>query len=372
MKLLLALLCLVALSVRGADIKISNLPETTTFTTSDVLPIVHGGATKKIAAGNLLTNLASNASLVFTNISGVIQPSPGQVTNTFQFVSGLADASTNQSVVIDNAVPWTGGKPLRIKNAGVETLYFRNFSAAGSAWKITRTNALGDYAEFSVAVDGGIGATLIDGFNSSDNFTLDESMMELQYSSSTRRLRIGGTSDGYTNYYHGDLLSTGASWDNNSIVAATIAPFADATTTPYRFGTSIPHSSGNLQEWGNDDAANITNKVWITWDGELHAKDFVMEASALKTSTTAGHSGAFAAYDEDDLTYRTFATLQNGTVPSLVITPPSGGTVTLDATTFKAGGSSGITQTNILGIPGVLTNTTIIKAGLIISSVTVP
>jgi hypothetical protein len=115
--------------------------------------------------------------------------------------------------------------------------------------------------------------------------------------------------------------------------------------------------------------------MWLEWDGTLHAKDFVPTASAFRTEDTSGASFVISAHDDDiagAAGRKTFATLQNGSIPSLLIAPPSGGTVTVDATTYKAGGTSGLTQTNILAIVGVLTNTTIYKAGLVISSITVP
>jgi hypothetical protein len=51
---------------------------------------------------------------------------------------------------------------------------------------------------------------------------------------------------------------------------------------------------------------------------------------ALKTTTTTAHTAVLQAYDVDDATYRTFATLTNGNTPSFAITAPAGGTVAIN------------------------------------------
>jgi hypothetical protein len=170
---------------------------------------------------------------------------------------------------------------------------------------------------------------------------------------------------------NGDVGAT-LSYEDASIgTITTFNPTAAASVTPNILGTTLTHSSGNLLAVQN----NLTNKMWLEFDGTLHAKDFVPTSSAFRTEDTSGASFVISAHDDDiagEAGRKTFATLQNGSIPSLLIAPPSGGTVTIDATTYKAGGTSGLTQTNILAIVGVLTNTSIYKAGLLISSVTVP
>lgn len=65
---------------------------------------------------------------------------------------------------------------------------------------------------------------------------------------------------------------------------------------------------------------------------------------ALRTGTTDADTALLQAYDVDGTAYKTFATLTNGNTPSLSIVPPSGGTITLQATTFKSSdGTSGAT-----------------------------
>lgn len=64
----------------------------------------------------------------------------------------------------------------------------------------------------------------------------------------------------------------------------------------------------------------------------------------LSPDTTNAHTLLVQGYDVDGTAYKTFATVTNGNTPDLTVAPPSGGTVTLQATTFKSSdGTSGAT-----------------------------
>jgi hypothetical protein len=60
----------------------------------------------------------------------------------------------------------------------------------------------------------------------------------------------------------------------------------------------------------------------------------------ITTDGTTAHTLTFQAYDVDGTAFKTFATLTNANTPSFVITPPSGGTVTLNATTLQQAGNT--------------------------------
>jgi hypothetical protein len=61
---------------------------------------------------------------------------------------------------------------------------------------------------------------------------------------------------------------------------------------------------------------------------------------AITTDGTTAHTLTFQAYDVDGAAFKTFATLTNANTPTFVITPPSGGTVTVNATTLQQAGST--------------------------------
>jgi len=87
---------------------------------------------------------------------------------------------------------------------------------------------------------------------------------------------------------------------------------------------------------------------------------------ALKTDTTTAHTAVIQAYDVDGAAYSTFATLTNGNTPDFSIIPPSGGTITLQATTYKSSdGSSGIAASITTG--DLVGKTAVFKDGLLVS-----
>lgn len=88
----------------------------------------------------------------------------------------------------------------------------------------------------------------------------------------------------------------------------------------------------------------------------------MVTGKAVRTDTTNAHTALLQAYDVDGTAYKTFATLTNGNTPDLTIGPPAGGTVTVQASTFKSSdGSSGASST---GAYTVITSITV-KNGLI-------
>lgn len=96
--------------------------------------------------------------------------------------------------------------------------------------------------------------------------------------------------------------------------------------------------------------------------GLLTGIDATVPDFALTTSAGNGDFIVFRAHDVDDAVDRIFATLTSGNTPDFSIVPPSGGTVTLQATTFKsADGSTGATGS------GTVISAITVKNGLITS-----
>lgn len=80
----------------------------------------------------------------------------------------------------------------------------------------------------------------------------------------------------------------------------------------------------------------------------------VANGKAIKTDTTTAHTLVLKAYDVDGTAYKTFLTLTNGNTPSMAITAPSGGAITIDgasigATTVGTGAFSTLTATTPIG-----------------------
>lgn len=76
---------------------------------------------------------------------------------------------------------------------------------------------------------------------------------------------------------------------------------------------------------------------------DVHAANFVMESSALRTDTTDAHTGAVQGYDVNDATYRSILSWTNGNAVAAALATPSGGTLAIDATSYKIGGVTPIT-----------------------------
>jgi hypothetical protein len=348
--------------------------------------ITLSGKTNQIGdSGTALTYNGSplgGGSALWSSSGGVLEPSPA--VNLLRVESQLANNATNVALVVDTLNPWTGGFPLIVRNNGTNIFKVRaptgNLVVGANSADIWGASFAGQVFEAFY-----------------DESKGDPSAMEMSFGATP----AGNTSDGglfdfYINHqgtiFEADGGDGGATRFQIDIDAGPLTvlqhvyvdgkvegvktfwlnPGKAYVNDHYLWGTSTNVTSNGLHtRW----ATNGTDIGWLEVDGTLHAKDFVPTGSAFRTEDTSGASFVISAHDDDiagAAGRKTFATLQNASVPSLTIAPPSGGTVSVDATTYKAGGASGLTQTNILAIVGVLTNTSIYKAGLLISSVTVP
>lgn len=80
-------------------------------------------------------------------------------------------------------------------------------------------------------------------------------------------------------------------------------------------------------------------------------------AGAIQTAQSSGYTTLFQAYDVDNTTYRTFATLTAGNTPTFDISAPSGGTVTMNptsigATTAGSGAFTSLTASGAFSLTG--------------------
>lgn len=91
---------------------------------------------------------------------------------------------------------------------------------------------------------------------------------------------------------------------------------------------------------------NTTGNVYAGSTGawkDVHAANFVMESSALRTDTTDAHTGAIQGYDVDNTTYRNILSWTNGNAVAATLATPTGGSLLVDADSYKVGGVSGVT-----------------------------
>lgn len=127
-------------------------------------------------------------------------------------------------------------------------------------------------------------------------------------------------------------------------------------------GPGTDHDGGDIYIIpGAGDGVGHAGDIEITLNGGrvvIDLGDVVLgDGVALKTDTTTAHTALIQAYDVDGTAYKTFATLTNGNTPNFTISAPSGGTVTLQATTTA---SSLYTDTST---PTSITNTSAASCG---------
>ncbi len=99
-----------------------------------------------------------------------------------------------------------------------------------------------------------------------------------------------------------------------AVVSARMAAFADGAPD----ASTVP---GRLVFFTTPVGGSSTERLRITSTGRLE----VANGGAITTDTTTAHTALIQAYDVNGTTYRTFATLTNGDVPSFAISQPSGG-----------------------------------------------
>lgn len=135
------------------------------------------------------------------------------------------------------------------------------------------------------------------------------------------------------------LLSAGRAHDDDSMVDVD--------------GPNIYLIPGIPQNAGANGAVLITDGS--TGWRDVHAANFVLESSSLRSNTTNANTGSIQVYDVDGAAYRDFLTWTNGNTPSVIMNSPTGGTLSIDANEFKSGGTPGVDASIIIPLVGTIT-----------------
>jgi hypothetical protein len=180
-----------------------------------------------------------------------------------------------------------------------------SFYAAGLLSSAAKNNALSIGADD----DGGYGATLVlqsDGPNASfpliKTFTSAGSMAVPAANVDTNALF---------------QLSNGGFDGSAFVETMVLAAYADGAVSAgivpgeLRVSTMTPAGAYNTWRFRSNGSLDLPN------------------AGALRTDTTTAHTALLQAYDVNDTTYRTFATLTNGDVPDFTLAAPAGGSLSV-------------------------------------------
>lgn len=158
-----------------ADAKISALAEITTPTASDVMPIVNGGATKKVQLTNLVNAVAAIGARVYSSTPQAITTgvSTAIAFNSERFdTDTIHDTVTNNSrltcktagvYLITGSIEWemsTGARSLAVRFNGTTTIVQALVPAVSGNLTMQTCStiyqfAINDYVELMVAQDSG-------------------------------------------------------------------------------------------------------------------------------------------------------------------------------------------------------------------------
>lgn len=175
-----------------------------------------------------------------------------------------------------------------------------------------------------------------------------------------RDLTEGSDNDGI-GYQAGRSITTGSSnvyignstgnetvvGNDNTAVGAGAGSVGDKTNT-----TAIGRNAAVTQDnravicnadctdvyFGSETAAANLHAAAAVFGATVTATDFIVSGSRFKTDTTTGHTGGIAGYDVDDAVYRDILVWVNGNAVAATLATPTGGTLSVDASTLKQGG----------------------------------
>lgn len=249
-------------------------------------------------AGTLGGEAVAVGSLIFAIVDNPGQTASNWVTVNANFVVGPASATDGALCIYDG----TTGK--LIKNTGI-TVTGGSLDAINAA----SLNLSGLTASYAVVTDGSKNLTSLQYTNANTASTLVQRDGSGNFSAGTITAALSGNASTATALQTARTIG-GVSFDGT----------ANITVASATGGFSI--SGGDL---------TLANGL------------------SLKTNTTTGNTALFQAYDVDNTTYRTFATLTNGNTPSFNITAPSGGTVAIDGATIGANTAAAGTFTTLIG-----------------------
>jgi hypothetical protein len=207
----------------------------------------------------LLDGSAIGGDTIWNNTDGVIAPASGQNTNVLRFTSGLADNFTNAAVVVNTTVEWPHGSLLKFFNNDAEQA------------KVTASGAVSVGGQIADDYWGGWGEAG-EGFLSVRDANISGYTAFYVVLTDTNDPPANAEFFGVDITTNGPALSLGI----NQAVHASMEPGITATSTPYKFGTSLSHTSGLLGHFQN----NSTNKFSVAWDGATTIAQSATEPAA--------------------------------------------------------------------------------------------
>jgi hypothetical protein len=139
------------------------------------------------------------------------------------------------------------------------------------------------------------------------------------------------------------VVKMGLASDFNLAEPTQAAVYVDGTTVTGDGSSGTPLS-----------AVDATGGVTLAGDNAFTGANSMAQSltfattTGVRSSTTTAETFVIQGYDVDGTAYKTFATVTNGNTPSMAIAAPSGGTLSVAATTLSQGG-------NAISLAGALT-----------------
>jgi len=320
-----------------SQVKISSLPETTTPSSSDVLPIVSGGITKKVTVANLLgvgpsgtvTTSGSPANGNLTKFSGTNSITNGDLSGDVTTAGGLATAIANNVVTYAKMQDISAGS----------RLLGRGDSGAGDPEEITIGSGLSMTGTTLSATGGGTVTTT--GSPASGNLT------KFSGSNSITNANLTGdvtTSDGLATTISNDAV-TYAKMQNISAASKLLGRGDSGAGDPQEItigsGLSISGTTLSATSGSGATANSTTGSVpYLSATNTFSDTPLFREDAntlAQRNSTTSQTTNIYQTFT-DASNYSRLAVFNTGT-GSFQIATQAAGTGTLQRLDIRIGGS---------------------------------
>lgn len=129
-------------------------------------------------------------------------------------------------------------------------------------------------------------------------------------------------------------------------VTALVTPIKKCTVADLLPGLGLAITLGQVAVGTGTGVAGSADLTFASNVLTIAGDVVVGDGKAFGPDTTTAHTAVLRAYDVNGTAYKTFLTLTNGDTPDMTIAPPSGGTVVIQATTYKSSdGTEGETAT---------------------------
>jgi hypothetical protein len=216
----------------------------------------------------LASQIAAKQGIIWTNSAGIVTPAGGQeATNRWQFTSGAASNDTNQAVIVNTAVEWTGGLLSDFKTGGASVAKLGVFGGLvlGRGSEVWANPATYTTPRIDVVA------------------ALDQGVTQSE-------IVLTATDDPGNNYWEIKLrtATNSASMfisDINKNLFVLDPANVSASTSILMADSRVTHTSGPLVDFKN----NGTNQVSITFDGRIVTQHgAAITPSAANATGTAG------------------------------------------------------------------------------------